>query len=108
MTREEIKAKLNELLGMSTPENQGRASEILTGLSDEIERVFTESETANSRVQELTANNETLRAVNAKLFLKVGATAEDISHNQENKENHNQNEEIPSFDKLFNDKGELL
>lgn len=108
MTREEIKQKMNELLGLSTPENQGRASEILTGLSDEFESILTESENAATKVQELTANNETLRAVNAKLFLKVG-TSEKESHKEETKpETKIESENKLTFDKLFNEKGELL
>ena len=107
MKREEHKSKLNDLLKLVTPENQASASEILTGLSEDYEQVLTESETAANRVSELTANNETLRAVNAKLFLKVGATDKETPHT-ETTDNKIESENKITFDNLFNEKGELI
>lgn len=107
MKREEHKTKLNELLKLVTPENQASASEILTGLSEDYEQLLSESESASERVSELTANNETLRAVNAKLFLKVGATDKESPHT-ETTEPQVESENIITFDKLFDEKGELI
>lgn len=108
MTREEYKAKITELLGLATPENQARASELLTGLSEDYESILTASETHENRVKELTANNETLRAVNAKLFLKVGsAEPTPPPSDPESNPNHSDENSI-TFDNLFNEKGELL
>lgn len=108
MKREDHKTKLNELLKLVTPENQASATEILTGLSEDYEQVLTESETAASRVSELTANNETLRAVNAKLFLKVGATDKETPHPETEQQTPVESENKITFDNLFNEKGELL
>ena len=107
MTKEEIKQKLNALLGFTTPENQANASEILTALSDEIETIFATTEEHTTKINELTANNETLRAVNAKLFLKVGATDKENHTNTAN-ETETESENKITFESLFNDKGELL
>jgi hypothetical protein len=107
MKRDEHKTKLNDLLKLVSPENQANASEILTGLSEDYEQILTESETAANRVSELTANNETLRSVNAKLFLKVGASDKETVHTETNKSQIESENKI-TFDKLFNDKGELL
>lgn len=109
MTRDEIKKSLQDLLGFTSPDNQAKASEILTALSDEYERVSTESETNASRVAELTANNETLRSVNAKLFLKVGATEKEADKESVPDETETKGElDGLTFEKLFNDKGDLL
>lgn len=108
MTREEHKTIVNQLLGMVTPENQANASQFLTQLSEDYEATLTASETLQGEHQTLQKNFETLRNVNSELFLKVGAT-----HKETHKTPDPQKEE-PSeldgltFDKLFNDKGELL
>lgn len=107
MKRDEHKTKLNDLLKLVTPENQANATEILTTLSEDYEQVLTESETSANRVSELTANNETLRSVNAKLFLKVGNQMDGKENTPPNNDSSNDIPEM-SFDKLFNDKGELL
>lgn len=105
MTRDEHKQIITQLMGMVTPENQAKASDILTNLSEDYEQTLTASESANSKVEELTANNETLRSVNAKLFLKVGEIPKGEPATEPKEE-----PEIPtiSIDSLFNDKGELI
>lgn len=114
-TRDEHKTALNNLLGMIAPDRQGEASAILTDLSDNYEQTVTESENNASRVSELTKNNETLRKVNADLFLKVGQTHNETRNNPPTP---TQNQTVPSggeppkpemtFDKLFNEKGDLM
>ena len=109
MTREEHKAIIQKMLGMVTPDNQATASELLTQLSDDYEEALTQYETASTSVQELTAKNETLRDVNAKLFLKVGTTDKETHNQQQNNANaQEQNENKMTFEALFNEKGELL
>lgn len=105
MKRDEHKQIINQLLGMVTPDKQATASEMLANLSEDYEQVLTANESANSRVEELTANNETLRSVNAKLFLKVGEIPKGEPATEPKEE-----PEIPtiSIDSLFNDKGELI
>ena len=104
MTRDEYKQKITKALGFASPEHQASMSELLTELSDDYESVLTDSESASEKVTELTKNNETLRAVNAKLFLKVGEVPKDVPKTTE------QEEDIPNvtFESLFNDKGELI
>ena len=57
----------------------------------------------NTSVQELTTANESLRAVNTKLFLQVGASEK---KEQEEEKKEEENKPLP-FDDLFNEKGEL-
>ena len=104
-TREEIQADIQEVMKMANPENQARMSELLTGISREFEAVLTESENFANRVQELTQNNEELRKVNTDLFLEVGKLPTPAANPQPKIES-----DLPeiTFDKLFNEKGELL
>lgn len=104
MTRDEHKQSLNKLLGMVAPEHQATATDLMATLSEDYERTLSEHETASSRVEELIRNNETLRDVNAKLFLKVGEVPKEPQPSEPTEP------EIPnvSIDSLFNDKGELI
>lgn len=106
MTRDEHKAAINRLLGMVSPEHQADASELLTNLSQDYEQTLTTSEQAAANVETLTANFEHLREVNAKLFLQVptGKVNEPTTHPEPVK----QPETPPSFESLFNEKGELI
>ena len=109
MKREEHKEIIQKMLTMVNPDNQANASELLTQLSDDYEQTLTSLETANTNVQELTVKNETLRDVNAKLFLKVGSTDNKPPQgNNENTNNQGEDNKDLTFDKLFNEKGELL
>lgn len=105
MTREEHKNIVNQLLGMATPENQATASELLTRLTDDYEETLTAHETASASVATLTANNETLRKVNADLFLRVGVGKPQDPAQEPHKE---EPETELTFEKLFNEKGELM
>lgn len=105
LSRDEIKSKFTEILGLASSENQARASELLTELSEEYESVLTESENSATRVQELTANNEALRDVNSKLFLKVGHKIDTPPAGDPTPEPP---KDTPSFENLFNEKGELI
>lgn len=103
MTRDEHKNIVNQLLGMVTPESQANASNLLTQLTEDYESTLSIFEATATANETLTANNETLRDVNAKLFLKVGHV--DTKKTTEHTE---PDEEKPSFDSLFNEKGELI
>lgn len=109
MKREEHKAIIDEMMKLATPENQARACELLTQLSDDYEQTLTASETLTADNATLTANNEKLRQVNADLFLKVGTTNKE-THIENKNNNNGQERELPemTFEKLFNEKGELL
>ena len=106
MKRNEYKSLISELLTLSTPDNQGRVSEILTQLTEDYETVLTTSEGYENRVAELSANNETLRKVNADLFLKVGTQLPGSGDSDTGADETET--EIPTFESLFNDKGELI
>ena len=104
LTRAELKAKFNEVLGMATPENQASVTELMSTLNDEYDSILTENENLTTRNQELVANNEKLRSVNAELFLKVGVSDKKT---EKSDTTDNEVERIP-YDTLFNDKGELM
>lgn len=107
LSRDQINAKFAEALGMATPETHARVSAIFEELSGEFDAILTESETATTEMQRLTKDNETLRQVNTKLFLKVGTPAE-----KEKPPVDEPTEQPPSetltYEKLFNEKGELI
>lgn len=111
MKREEHKSIIQELLGCATPDKQARASELLTQLTDDYEQTLTGSETLTSENSTLKENNEKLRQVNADLFLKVGNTT-NTNQGGTGKENKSKGQEGKetelTFDKLFNEKGELI
>ena len=106
MERTEHKNITAQLLGMVAPDNQATASELLTRLTEDYEQVMTEGEQAAATVATLTANNETLRQVNAKLFLKVGEVGGNPKPTDTPKDEPG--EPPLSFDALFNEKGDLL
>lgn len=106
MTRDEFKQKMNGLIGCVASEHQATASETLAELSEGFESVFNENEDNKSKITELTANNENLRRVNTKLFLKVGEIPKGDPTPAPTPEGDPEPEKI-SFESLFNDKGEL-
>lgn len=107
MTRDEHKNIVNQLLGMVAAESQATASDLLTQLTEDYEQTLTDFESATANVTTLTANNETLREVNAKLFLKVGQTDKDIHKNEDPNKGKDDPENQLTFEALFNEKGEL-
>ena len=104
MTRDEHRNAIQQLIGMVASEHQAAASELLTNLSEDYEATLTNFETSENTVRTLTANNETLRDVNAKLFLKVGSTNKEV---QEEAHTEPEGKPLP-FEELFNEKGELI
>lgn len=107
MTRDEHRQVINRLLGMVASEHQATASELLTNLSDDYEQTLTVSETATLRVTELEGNNESLRKTNMQLFLRVGETEKQVTHNEEHDTGEPEAKPLP-FTDLFNEKGELI
>ena len=107
LTREQINAHFNEVMGMATPETQARMSELLTALRDEYDHTLTESENAATEMQRLTRDNETLRSVNTKLFLQVGTPAPKVDDPDGGKTDPPPSETL-TYEKLFNEKGELI
>lgn len=109
MTRDEHKQIVNQMLTMVSAENQAKASDLLTQLSEDYEQTLTGLETATASEKALKENNETLREVNAKLFLKVGQTDKKLHEDKPNEQE--QQDDKPdsnlTFENLFNEKGEL-
>lgn len=106
MTRDEHKQIIQTMLGYVNSEHQAEASELLTNLSEDYEKTLTESETLTSSNETLKANNEKLRQVNADLFLKVGTSSPKPKSADDNI--NNDIDDSLSFEKLFNEKGELI
>lgn len=104
MTLDEMKAKIASIIGLVTPESQATASEILTELTVESERLYTEIAAVNTSISELAAANEKLREANTNLFLQVGTTK---AKEEETTEEETTEEETPTFDDLFDEKGDL-
>lgn len=107
LSREQINAHFSEVLGMATPETHARVSEILTELSGEFDHILTESETTSTEMQRLTKDNETLRQVNTKLFLKVGTPTEKVTPPVDEPTPAPPTETL-TYENLFNEKGELI
>lgn len=107
MTRDEHKNIVTQLLGMVTAENQANASQFLTQLSEDYEATLTATETLQGQHETLQKNFETLRNVNSELFLKVGATKV-ATHIEPEKRDEPSELDGLTFEKLFNEKGELL
>ena len=105
MKLEEFTTLTGELVKLVTPENQARTTEILTALTEDFTRAQGEAEQSASRIAELTANNETLRDVNAKLFLKVGTP--DPNPKPDHKPEPGTVIPEMSYNDLFNEKGEI-
>lgn len=100
----------NQLLSMVTPENQATACELLTQLSEDYSETTATLTAHAENIETLTKNNETLREVNAKLFLKVGSSepVPNVPNPSEPVPEGSETQEIPTYDSLFNEKGELL
>lgn len=105
MTLEELKANTVELLGFASADNQARTTEILTAITEEFTKMEQAATSTQQEIETLKKHNETLRDVNAKLFLKVGNPA----GGPEDKPEQPEDPQTPklSYDALFKD-GELL
>lgn len=108
MTREEHRQIIQQMMGCINPEHQAMASELLTKLTEDYEETLTTSESLTATNNQLTENNEKLREVNANLFLKVGVSNAGIQNPSNAPEPPKPENEPPSFELLFNEKGELI
>lgn len=108
MTRDEHKNIVNQLLGMVGADNQASASDLLTQLTDDYNTTLDSLDTANTNVTQLTENNERLRDVNAKLFLKVGEVPKGNPNKTTEKGNDGGDDKKLTFEALFNEKGDLI
>ena len=97
MTKEEFISKCQEILTNSG--DMGKISNTLDELRDGFNESVTQSEILTKANAELTEKNANLQQANMNLFLKCGT---------ENVEKSVENEGKADFDKLFNEKGELI
>jgi hypothetical protein len=97
MKVEEHTALIHELRSNLTDE--GKVSEILTKLSQDYGQVTAVSAEHEKKSTELTAANEKLRSYNMELFLQVGKPATPQPQPQP--------ETKPTFESLFDEKGNL-
>ena len=104
MERSEHKKLLQDLLKTVAPESQANATEIMTKLSEDYEEVISKSESFEAKNIELLERNEKLREVNSDLFLKGGKKIETPTE----KDIEEEQVDIPKFEDLFNEKGELM
>ena len=108
-SRDDFQARMNTLLGLATPETQAQVSAILTEMSGEVDGIFARSAELCTTNERLTADNETLRSVNTKLFLKVGEVPKGGNPNTDPEPPvDNGIDETLTYENLFNDKGELM
>ena len=97
MTKEEFITKCQEILTNSG--DMGKISNTLDELRDGFNESITQSQILTKANAELTEKNANLQQANMNLFLKCGV--ESVEKSVENKEK-------ADFDKLFNEKGELI
>lgn len=98
MKPEEFKAKADEILSNLT--DQAKVSTLLAELTEDYNTETVIKSTATTTAEKLTADNEKLREANMKLFLSVGEKAQaDVIKKDE--------PTTPTFDALFDDKGNL-
>ena len=108
-SREDFQTRMNTLLGLATPETQAQVSAILTEMSGEVDGIFARSADLTSTNERLTADNETLREVNTKLFLKVGEVPKGGNPNPEPQPPVGDEPDTTlTYENLFNEKGELM
>lgn len=89
---------------IGTCEDDANRRALLGQLSNDVGGVFDERDTLTTNNNNLTNDNEQLRAANMKLFLQVGNKTQE----QSNRDNGLQNPpEKRKFEDLFNEKGEL-
>lgn len=105
MDRADFQTAIELIREMVQPERQADASEMLISLSEGFNTVLDANETIQAENEHFKSDNERLRKVNTDLFLKVGAENKSVNNGapQNIKE-----DETPSFDSLFNEKGDLI
>lgn len=96
MTKAEMLAALSEI---GTIEDAAERRSKITQITDEIGGIFDQNDTLSASNTQLEADKEKLQKYNMELYLKVGG--------QEKKEEPKEPSESLSYEKLFNEKGEL-
>lgn len=102
ITLDEFSTITAEILSNSA--DVGAVSERLDKLRTEYAEQLTAAETNKAKADDLTKQNESLRAANMALFLKTGEKVEKPEEKPEEKEKP----KTVEFSELFGDNGELL
>jgi gamma-glutamyl:cysteine ligase YbdK (ATP-grasp superfamily) len=97
---EEFQQKTAEIIANLT--DQSKVTSLLTEITEHNTELVAGLATASKEVADKTAYNDKLLKANMDLFLKVGNNKDNTQTQQQ------QNEEKPSFDALFDNKGNLL
>jgi hypothetical protein len=85
--------------------DQAKVTELLTSLSND----YNETLTTISSLEPLKDDNEKLRNANMQLFLQVGDTSKLASKEEVPQDTGKKEEDKkPSYEELFNEKGELI
>ena len=101
MTIEEMQNAINEV--RQNLNDLPKVTELLNNIGDSFSEVVKNNTTLEETNQKLTTDNDKLRNVNMDLFLKVGEKRTNTEIKTEQKQENN----IPSFDELFDNEGNL-
>lgn len=103
MDKNEFLSKIQEI---GTCEDDATQRALLSELSNDVSAVYDEIDTLRSDNKQMTADMETLRSANMKLFQQVGIqkSPEDIAHD---KGEPTPPPEKRSFNNLFDEKGNI-
>lgn len=106
MKREKLKEYTKQIIDNLS--DISKVTEILDEISTENDLSETEFESVSAKHDQLAEDNEKLREVNMKFFLKLGEKADvSTSKKQEEDDEGNAGDDL-SFDNLFDEKGELI
>lgn len=99
---------LDTLSNIGTCEDETQRRDMLASLNAEAGTLFDNNAELSSQLENLTSDNENLRAANMKLFLQVGANKN--SDERLKDQTGHEGQEAPKklkYDDLFDDKGGL-
>ena len=99
---------LDTLSSIGTCEDETQRRDMLASLNTEAGTLFDNNAELSSQLENLTSDNENLRAANMKLFLQVGAnkSSEERQKDQTGHEGQETQKKL-KYDDLFDDKGGL-
>ena len=100
MDKESLISKITEI-GTCTDEATRR--ELLTTFQDDLCKDYDDFSALRNTNEQLTADNETLRSANMKLFLRVGES----KHDEKEKDLKDEPETKLEFKNLFDEKGNI-
>lgn len=97
---------VNEILGNLS--DQGKVSELLLKLTEDNKTIESSLLDINTKLENTTSDNESLRKANNKLFIQLGSSEPAPPNNPKADESSDQDNIDLTFESLFNDKGELI